>query len=206
MRGLCKPTLEIMQGGTYLLYEFDELSRSDAERIGFIIPEGYFFLDIDHRDTQSDLVQILLKQFPTYAEMSPSGNGIHIYGKCDLSRLPVEVSNGRSKLSSRYYVRNAEKQLELYVSGLTNRYSTFTGKRISDSETIADCTVPLFRFLESYMRKKELPSIPKQDEEKFVKLTEEDVPQVLSDLRSQKNGSTECDNMEHQLTQTALPK
>ena len=189
-----------MQGGTYLLYEFDELSRSektrdenttsDAERIGFIIPEGYFFLDIDHRDTQSELVQILLKQFPTYAEMSPSGNGIHIYGKCDLSRLPVEVSNGRSKLSSRYYVRNAEKQLELYVGGLTNRYSTFTGKRISDSETIADCTVPLLRFLECYMRKKELPStLDPEQEDKFIKLTEEDVPQVLSDLRSQKNGS-----------------
>ena len=150
--------------------EFDELSRSDAERIGFIIPEGYFFLDIDHRDTQSDLVHILLKQFPTYAEMSPSGNGIHIYGKCDLSRL--------------------EKQLELYVGGLTNRYSTFTGKRISDSETVSDCTVPLLRFLECYMRKKELPStLDPEQEDKFIKLTEEDVPQVLSDLRSQKNGS-----------------
>ena len=136
------------------------------------------------------MVQILLKQFPTYAEMSPSGNGIHIYGKCDLSRLPVEVSNDRSKLSSRYYVRNAEKQLELYVGGLTNRYSTFTGKRISDSETIADCTVPLLRFLECYMRKKELPStLDPEQEDKFIKLTEEDVPQVLSDLRSQKNGS-----------------
>ena len=29
---------------------FDELSNTD--KIGFIIPEGYFFLDIDHRDTQ----------------------------------------------------------------------------------------------------------------------------------------------------------
>ena len=44
----------------------------DAEKIGFIIPEGYFFLDIDHRDTQSDLVQILLKQFQTYTETSPA--------------------------------------------------------------------------------------------------------------------------------------
>ena len=170
--------------------EYDELG--EAERIGFIIPEGYFFIDIDHRDTQSELVRILLKQFQTYAETSPSGNGIHIYGKCDLSRLPVEVSNGRSKLNSRYYVRNAEKQLELYVGGLTNRYSTFTGNRLSDTETISDCTVPLLRFLESYMRKKEQPLISddaEQDEEKFIKLTEEDVPQVLSELRSQKNGS-----------------
>ena len=84
---------------------FNELG--DAERIGFTIPEGYFFLDINHRDTQSELVQELLNHFLTYAETSPSDNGIHIYGKCDSSRLPVKVSNGRSKLSSHYYIRNA---------------------------------------------------------------------------------------------------
>ena len=73
---------------------------------------------------------------------------------------------------------------------MTNRYSTFTGNRISDTETITDCTVPLIRFLEDYMRKKEQLSIPEPiDEEKYVKLTEDDIDQVLDDLRSQKNGA-----------------
>ena len=75
---------------------FDELAETD--KVGFIIPEGYFFLDVDHKDTQSEIVQNLLRQFPTYAEVSPSGNGIHFYGKCDSSRLPVEVFNGKAKL------------------------------------------------------------------------------------------------------------
>ena len=69
-------------------------------------------LDVDHKDTQSEIVQNLLSQFPTYAEVSPSGNGIHFYGKCDSSRLPVEVFNGKPTLSSRYYVKNSEKGLE----------------------------------------------------------------------------------------------
>ena len=30
-----------------------------------------YFLDVDHKDTQSEIVQNLLRQFPTYAEVSP---------------------------------------------------------------------------------------------------------------------------------------
>ena len=48
---------------------FDELSETD--KVGFIIPEGYFFLDVDHKDPHSEIVQNLLRQFPTYAEVSP---------------------------------------------------------------------------------------------------------------------------------------
>ena len=57
--------------------------------VGFVIPEGWFFLDVDHRDIADPLVQTLLNRFSTYAERSFSGDGFHIYGRCDLSRLPI---------------------------------------------------------------------------------------------------------------------
>lgn len=57
--------------------------------VGFVIPKKYFFLDIDKRDIAHPLVQMLLRRYNSYAEKSISGNGIHIYGTCDLSRLPT---------------------------------------------------------------------------------------------------------------------
>ena len=78
--------------------------------VGFVIPEGCFFLDVDHRETDDPLVQKLLQRFGSYAERSFSGNGIHIYGHCDMSRLPVR--NG--KLDRCYYTKNPRNGLELY--------------------------------------------------------------------------------------------
>ena len=67
----------------------DEAVQASREHgyagVGFVIPEGYFFLDIDHRDLVHSFVQMLLRRYNSYAEKSVSGNGIHIYGKCDLS-------------------------------------------------------------------------------------------------------------------------
>ena len=60
-----------------------------AAGLGFVIPEGYFFLDIDHRPKENALVQTMLRRFDSCAEYSVSGSGIHIYGKCDPSQIPV---------------------------------------------------------------------------------------------------------------------
>ena len=38
--------------------------------VGFVIPEGWFFLDVDHRDIADPLVQTLMNRFSTYAERS----------------------------------------------------------------------------------------------------------------------------------------
>ena len=122
--------------------------------IGFIVPEGHFFLDVDHKGTDDPLVQDLMAALPTYAEVSPSHNGIHFYGKCDLSRLPIMADKkGTRKLSKEYYVKNPNNGLELYIGGLTNRFSTFTGEQISGTEELADCTDALLRLLDEKMRK-----------------------------------------------------
>lgn len=63
--------------------------RINADGVGFILPKGYFFLDIDGRSANDAFAKRLLKRFDTYAEYSVSGNGIHIYGKCYLSKVPT---------------------------------------------------------------------------------------------------------------------
>ena len=81
--------------------------------IGFIVPEGHFFLDVDHKSTDDPLVQELMRLLPTYAEVSPSHNGIHFYGKCDLARLPIMADKkGTRKLSKEYYVKNPNINVE----------------------------------------------------------------------------------------------
>ena len=86
--------------GTWVRY--DEAVKA-AEKylysgVGFVIPEGWFFLDIDHKELSDTLVQEILSRFDTYAEYSQSGAGLHLYGKCDFSRLPTETIDGKRKL------------------------------------------------------------------------------------------------------------
>ena len=61
----------------------------EAAGIGFIIPKGYFFLDKDDADIEDTFVKTLLARFDSYAEKSVSGTGAHIYGKCNLDKLPL---------------------------------------------------------------------------------------------------------------------
>lgn len=49
---------------------YDEATTAAKEHrysgVGFKIPEGYFFLDIDHKDVSDPYVQLLLEQFDPY--------------------------------------------------------------------------------------------------------------------------------------------
>ena len=172
-------------------YGVDESGRSSGSTgVGFIIPEGYFFLDVDHQEKDSPLIQELMSALPTYAEVSPSGNGIHFYGKCNLAQLPIDVINGQSKngqnrgaqkkLSKEYYTKNPHNRIELYIGGLTNRFSTFTGDCISGTEELIDCTEGLLTILENKMKK--CPQGCDDGADQFVQLGEDDIPQIISDL------------------------
>ena len=125
--------------------------------LGFVIPKGYFFLDIDHNDATSPLAKEIMALLPTYAEISHSGTGVHLYGKCDFTRLPTHVINSnngkipRTKLAAKYYVKNANAGLELYIGDLTERFSTFTGLAVSKADDAVDCTKELLTFLDRYM-------------------------------------------------------
>ena len=150
--------------------------------VGFVIPEGWFFLDVDHRDIADPLVQTLLNRFSTYAERSFSGDGFHIYGRCDLSRLPIV--NG--KLDNRYYTKNPQNGLELYIGGLTNRFAVFTGDAVQDG-LIADCTDAILTTLEQDMRRDYVPQAPTIATESSA-VSDEDIFEIVTALRAAKNG------------------
>lgn len=114
----------------------------------FRVPKGYFFLDIDNRLSNSALSSKLIDRFDSYAEMSVSGNGQHIYGKCDISRLPIHDG----KLDKRFYIKNPHADLELYIGGVTNRFAVYTGNAIAN-KPLNDCTQAVLDTLHDDMQK-----------------------------------------------------
>ena len=141
--------------GDWMTFE-EALQAGEAttcEGIGFKIPEGVFFLDIDHRDIEDPLVKTLLERFGSYAERSCSGNGFHIYGKYALSSIPtVTDKNGKVRLAPEYYLKNPHNGVELYFGDLSNRFAVFTGDCVFDAP-LRDCTRALLATLEQDMRK-----------------------------------------------------
>lgn len=123
--------------------------------IGFIVPKGYCFLDIDHREKDDPLVQAMILRFESYTEYSVSGTGIHIYGTFDESEVPTYTNkNGRVKLDQRYYSKNSDLGIELYLGGLTNRFAVYTGDVLDDKE-LADCTDAVISTLNNELLKKD---------------------------------------------------
>lgn len=108
--------------------------RLGASGIGFKVPKGFYFLDVDQRDLDDSFVKRLLKRYGSYAEISPSGKGIHILGICDSSQLPLcydEKKQGLT-LNREFYQKNPNNHVELYIGDVTNRYATFTGNTINN--------------------------------------------------------------------------
>jgi putative DNA primase/helicase len=156
--------------------------KFDAAGVGFVIPKGYFFLDIDHYALTDPFVQILLERFNSYAEHSVSGGGIHIYGKCDFEKLPTfKDKNGNRRLDKAYYMKNPNNHLELYIGGLTNRFAVFTGDVVLD-EPLKESTAAVLLTLERNMRKAEkVKYSEKRDGDR-------EIFDIVCNLRKQKNG------------------
>ena len=155
--------------------------------IGFVVPKGYFFLDIDHMDLSDPFVQLLMERFATYVERSVSGKGLHLYGMCDLSKLPTYTEEkGILRLSKDFYTKNPHNSLELYVGGLTNRYAVYTGDAVNDVE-FNECTSAILTTLDKDMRKK-----PKTNYSEKRDGDDRGIFDVVCSLRKQKNGEKFC--------------
>lgn len=171
--------------GTWVTYNeaVRAKERLKADGIGFVIPEGYFFLDIDHRDLNDSFVQMMLSRFHSYAEVSPSGNGLHIYGSADMTKLPISLNkDGKHKLDRQFYMKNPNNGTELYIGGLTNRFATFTGSAVQDLP-LAECTEAVLTTLDKDMRRSQPKSYSAKrdgDRETF---------DIICNLRRQKNGA-----------------
>ncbi len=180
----------------------DAFNKKDRgfDGIGFVMPRGYFLLDVDHRDVNDPLVKELRALLPTYLEHSPSGHGFHFYGTVDLSRIPQswDAETSRWKLDARYYVKNSKIGVELYIGGLTNRFATYTGITEGTTEDeggmegvaeITDCTDAILTFLDHYMLKPDAKGQVAAPDERYITLSEDDIPEIVDDLRRQKNGA-----------------
>ena len=174
---------------------FDEAKAAAAKKhysgVGFVIPEGYFFLDIDHKSIEDPYVHGMLSRFDSYAEYSVSGEGIHIYGKCDIAQVPTEEKKGKLKLHSRYYQKNPHNDTELYFGGLTNRFAVFTENIIQD-KPIKDCTEAILTTLNKNMLKKTDKTSNTSDKTASravttVKGTSVDANTVIQGIKRQKN-------------------
>ena len=92
--------------------------------VGFVFSESDHYCGVDIDDCIDDSgsitedAQSIIDQLGSYTEISPSGRGVKIFGKCD----------------KQYKGRN-ENGLEYYTSG---RFFTYTGDCISESDELAD--------------------------------------------------------------------
>lgn len=148
----------------------------------FRVPKGYFFLDIDNRLSNSALSSKLIDRFDSYAEMSVSGNGQHIYGKCDISRLPIHDG----KLDKRFYIKNPHADLELYIGGVTNRFAVYTGNAIAN-KPLNDCTQAVLDTLHDDMQKPGARIKAQQDLDNIGR-TYDDISIIMESLMNAKNG------------------
>ena len=156
--------------------------------IGFVLPEGHFFLDIDGRPPDEPYVLMMLERFSSYAETSVSGNGIHIYGKCDTSKIPTYIDGkGKTRLSKEFYMKSPDN-VELYYGGITNRFAVYTGNTIRDVP-LADCTQALLTTLDKDMRRKKKTGKTSGRAVRPTTHEEEADFDIVSSLRKAKNGA-----------------
>ena len=117
-----------------------------ANGIGLVLTEGVCGIDIDKRDLEDPVTQDIFKLMDTYTEYSPSGKGFHILFMVNMEKLPKD-------LYSKYYKKNPQNHIECYISGLTNRYFTFT-ENVIINKPIEERTEQVLTFLEKYMLRK----------------------------------------------------
>lgn len=168
---------------------FDEAKAASAEKhysgVGFVIPEGYFFLDIDHKPLDDPYVVKMLERFGSYAEKSVSGEGVHIYGKCDFSKVPTEKKDDKLRLNRKYYTKNPNNGTELYIGGLTNRFAVFT-EDVIQNESLKECTNAILVTLNKDMLR-DKPDPHAEREQLARQVTEQNAQIVIDGLLHQKN-------------------
>lgn len=181
---------------------YDEAVASVAmqkcQGVGFMIPKGYFFLDIDDQELDTPLVQETVNLYNSYTEYSVSGSGIHVYGKCNFDKIPKSFDEAKKTpcLCSDYYVKNSAKGMELYIGGLTNRFAVFTGKSIGEYG-LNDCTDSILETLEKHMRREKTGNknmnVKKQESKNILKENKVNnsldakADKIIIELFSQKN-------------------
>jgi len=109
---------------------------------------GYISLDPKRKQIADEIIA----RMDLYCEISPSGDGYHIIGRCDLSRFPKNYNDD-------YFKNFRDAGLECYIGGITNRYFTVTEKSVGRM-VIEENTDGLLWFINTYMRKENANKVP----------------------------------------------
>lgn len=130
--------------GTYdeaLRYAFQNGLRGNAGGIGFEFANGYAGIDLDDvvlaGGTLKPFADEVVCLMDSYTEYSPSGKGLHILFKLNISL---------SEFGSRR--RNDELGIEMYDNG---RYFTITGQVYGEAKPIAERTEIARRIYDKYL-------------------------------------------------------
>lgn len=121
------------------------LDMNGYDGLGIGIFDDLCVIDLDHciqDGAFSDLASEIVEAMDTYAEISPSGDGVHLYFRA--SNLSYD--------KEKYYIKNPKNGIEIYLAGATNRFITVTGNAITDVG-VNDRTKQLQDILERYMRR-----------------------------------------------------
>jgi len=155
------PTAKVNAPNTWITYAEAEanvnMEWSNVSGIGIMFARNkqtnisLCGIDIDaHNVDTNPLAKEIMDMFhDTYIEKSPSGKGFHILFFTNSDRLPTE-----KEYKENYLQKNSALDVECYISGMTNRYFTFTGVQVSDNVYVTNQTETLLQFLNRYMKKK----------------------------------------------------
>jgi len=115
--------------------------------VGFMFDGDICGIDLDGQNPTNERAAQILALMDTYAELSPSGTGLHIIFTVDKAKLP-----DLEEYKRRFYQKNVSIATECYIAGFTNRFFTYTGNAINN-RPIAERTDQLLTFLNKYMQK-----------------------------------------------------
>lgn len=157
------------------------MDMNGYDGLGIGIFDDLCVIDLDHcideMGTFSDISSEIFGLMNTYAEISPGGDGVHLY-----FRAPGLVYD-----KEKYYIKNPNNGIEIYVAGATNRFITVTGNAISDSG-LNDRSEQLQEILERFMRREAPQKATAKVAGPTIRLSMDD-EKVISAARAAKNGS-----------------
>ena len=153
----------------------------DYDGIGIRVNGKIIAIDLDHSIENGKLKswasEIVSRFRNTYIEKSPSGTGL---------RIILFVADGYNYDKNTYYIKKGD--IEVYVSGATNRFVTITGDAYLKNEIIEDMDA-LAWLLEKHMKRKNSKNPISQLEERKSYLTDDS---VISKATTSKQGDKFC--------------
>lgn len=171
--------------------QFKYLGEYDG--VGMLVCNNFAAIDIDHCVTDgelSDFAKEICETMQCYTEFSPSKTGLRI----------IFTAPGLNYDKSKYYIKNPNNGVEIYVAGMTNRFVTITGNTIFNYP-IREAIQPLQTVLDKYMQRS------KKSTAVNTKLTDEQIISKASQNEkfcSLFNGDMSAYNNDHSSADLAL--